>query len=59
MAKKTWTNEWYRVLIKKVGTSTITVNELWNLAKETSKELGMPEFPRNSCHILTEKFQKT
>ena len=59
MAKKTWTNEWYRALIKKMGASTITVNELWNLAKETSKELGMPEFPRNSCHILTEKFQKT
>lgn len=58
MAKRTRTDEWYRVLIKKVGTNTIEGKKFWELVDETNAEFGLPALPLGSHHCVLEKLQK-
>ena len=59
MAKRTRTNEWYRVLIKKVGTDIIEGKKFWKLAEETDAELGLPALPLGSHHCVLEKLKRS
>lgn len=59
MAKRTRTNEWYRVLIKKVGTTTVEGKKFWELAEETDAELGLPALPIGSHHCVLEKLKRS
>ena len=60
MAKgKTRNADWFKVLIKKVGTETVTGKKLWELVEETNTELDYPKLPLGSRHLVLGRLQKS
>lgn len=58
MAKKRQ-NEWYRELIKKVGTEPIDNKEFWKKANEVSDMLGLQLIPKGSRGGVLARLEKT
>lgn len=58
MAKKRQ-NDWYRELIKKVGTEPVTNKEFWKKADEVSEMLGLQPIPKGSRGGVITRLEKT